>query len=289
MKRQWLFGAIALLLAVPVGVVQAQDRDLRVFAFGAGRGRIGVMVDTRADRDRDKMGAGIESVVPDGPAAKAGLEAGDVITKFNGTALAGVKADDEDESGPGMKLVELARKLDPGDKVEIEYRRGTETKKATLEAEDMGNTFSFRMPDMERLQRGMNEFRIMPPGLNFEFFGTGRWGGLELVSLNPDLGEYFAAKEGLLVVSVAEGSELSLKAGDVILSIAGRTPKTPSHAMRILGSYEQGETVELAIMRKQRRQTISMTVPDSPDEPVWRNRSVDPGRMDRPRVRIERS
>jgi len=90
-------------------------------------------------------------------------------------------------------------------------------------------------------------------------------------------------------VSVAEGSELSLKPGDVILSIAGRTPKTPSHAMRILGSYEQGETVELAIMRKQRRQTISMTVPDSPDEPVWRNRSVDPGRMDRPRVRIERS
>jgi len=289
MQRQWLLGALALLLAVPVGLVRAQDRDLRVFAFGAGRGRIGVMVNTRADKDRDKMGAEIESVVPDGPAAKAGLEAGDIITKFDGTALAGVKADDEDESGPGMKLVELARKLDPGDKVEIEYRRGTATKKATLEAEDMGNTFSFRMPDMEEFQRGMNEFRVMPRGLNFEFFGTGRWGGLELVSLNPDLGEYFAAKEGLLVVSVAEGSELSLKPGDVILSIAGRTPKTPSHAMRILGSYEQGETVELAIMRKQRRQTISMTVPDRPDEPVWRNRSVDPGRMDRPRVRIERS
>ncbi len=289
MKRQWLFGALALLLTVPVGLAQAQDRDLRVFAFGAGRGRIGVMVNTRADMARDKIGAEVESVVPDGPADKAGLEAGDIITKFNGTALAGVKADDENASGPGMKLVELARKLDPGDKVEIEYRRGAKSQKATLEAEDMGNTFSFRMPDMERLQRGMNEFRFMPRDLNFEFFGTGRWGGLELVSLNPDLGEYFAAKEGLLVVSVAEGSELSLKPGDVILSIAGRTPKTPSHAMRILGSYEQGETVELAIMRKQRRQTISMTVPDSPDEPVWRNRSVDPGRMDRPRVRIERS
>lgn len=289
MKRQWLFGALALLLTVPVGLAQAQDQDLRVFAFGAGRGRIGVMVNSRADKARDKIGAEVESVVPDGPADKAGLEAGDIITKFNGTALAGVKADDEDASGPGMKLVELARKLDPGDKVEIEYRRGAENRKATLEAEDMGNTFSFRMPDMERLQRGMNEFRFMPTPLNFEFFGTGRWGGLELVSLNPDLGEYFAAKEGLLVVSVAEGSELSLKPGDVILSIAGRTPKTPSHAMRILGSYEQGETVELAIMRKQRRQTISMTVPDSPDEPVWRNRSVDPGRMDRPRVRIERS
>lgn len=289
MKRQWLFGALALLLTVPVGLAQAQDQDLRVFAFGAGRGRIGVMVNSRADKARDKIGAEVESVVPDGPADKAGLEAGDIITKFNGTALAGVKADDEDASGPGMKLVELARKLDPGDKVEIEYRRGAENRKATLEAEDMGNSFSFRMPDMEGLQRGMNEFRVMPRGLNFEFFGTGRWGGLELVSLNPDLGEYFGAKAGLLVVSVAEGSELSLKPGDVILSIAGRTPKTPSHAMRILGSYEQGETIELAIMRKQRRETISMTVPDSPGEPVWRNRSMDPGRRDRARVRIDRS
>ncbi len=191
MKRQWLFGALALLLTVPVGLAQAQDQDLRVFAFGAGRGRIGVMVNSRADKARDKIGAEVESVVPDGPADKAGLEAGDIITKFNGTALAGVKADDEDASGPGMKLVELARKLDPGDKVEIEYRRGAENRKATLEAEDMGNSFSFRMPDMERLQRGMNEFRFMPTPLNFEFFGTGRWGGLELVSLNPDLGEYF--------------------------------------------------------------------------------------------------
>jgi len=286
MKRNWLFGGLAVLLAMPVGLVRAQDRDLRVFAFGAGRGRIGVMVDIRADQERDKIGAEVQSVVPDGPADKAGLKAGDIITKFDGTSLAGAKSDDEDESGPGMKLVELARKLDPGDKVEIEYRRGTDNRKATLEADDMGNTFSFRMPDMDAFRRGMNEFRVMPHGLDFEFFGTGRWGGLELVSLNPDLGEYFGAKDGLLVVSVAEGSELGLKAGDVILSIAGRTPKSPSHAMRILGSYEGGEAVQLEIMRKQRRQTISVT---TPDEPVWRNRSIDPGRKDRARVRIERS
>ncbi len=136
------------------------------------------------------------------------------------------------------------------------------------------------------LRHGLNEFRVMPHTFDFEFFGTGRWGGLELVSLNPDLGEYFGAEEGLLVVNVAEGSELNLKAGDVILSIADRKPKSPSHAMRILGSYEEGETVEFQIMRKQRRQTISVTVPD---EPAWRHRSVDPGRKDRPRVRIERS
>src|SRR3989449_8550888 len=41
------------------------------------------------------------------------LKVGDIITKFNGTSLAAVKAEDEDESGPGRKLVELARKLEP--------------------------------------------------------------------------------------------------------------------------------------------------------------------------------
>jgi S1-C subfamily serine protease len=286
MKRQWLYGALALLLAAPLGLLEAQDPDVRMFTHGPGRGRIGVTVAVRADGEHDRLGASIQSVVPDGPADKAGLEAGDIITKFDGTALGGVAADDEDESGPGMKLVELARKLDPGDEVEVEYRRGNETRTTTIEADDLGGTFSFRMPGMERFGRGLNEFRFGPRTLDFQFFGSGRWGGLELVNLNPDLGEYFGTEEGLLVVSVAEASELNLKAGDVILSIADRKLKSPSHAMRILGSYDEGETVELGIMRQQRRQTISVTVPD---EPAWRHRSVDPGRKDRPRVRIERS
>ena len=286
MRRQWLYGALALLFAAPLGLIEAQDPEARMFTFGPGRGRIGVTVAVRADEARDRIGASIQSVVPDGPADKAGLEAGDIITKFAGTALGGVAAEDEDESGPGMKLVELARKLDPGDEVEVEYRRGNETKTTTIEAEDLGRTFSFRMPQLEGLPRGLNEFHFQPRTFDFQFFGTGRWGGLELVSLNPDLGEYFGTEEGLLVVSVAEDSELNLKAGDVILSIADRTPKSPSHAMRILGSYDEGETVELSIMRKQSRQTISVTVPD---EPAWRYRSIDPARKDRPRVRIERS
>ncbi len=287
MKRQWLSAALGLLLAAPAGgagVLLAQDRDVRVFSFGPDRGRIGVMVDMRADADRDKIGARIQSVVPDSPAQRAGLQAGDIITSFNGTKLGGLTGEDRDVSGPGEKLVELARALDPGDKASVEYRRGSETKKATIEAEELGNTFSFRMPDMDRLRWHMDELRDLPE--RFEFFGRSRWGGLEMVSLNPDLGEYFGAKEGLLVVSVAENSEVALKAGDVILSIAGRTPSSPSHAMRILHSYEPGEAVDIGIMRKQRRQSISYTVPEGPQR---RWRSMDPGRRERPRVRVERS
>src|SRR3989441_13101195 len=108
-----------------------------VFSFSGNRGRIGVVVNTASNADSDKIGARIDGVTPGGPAAKGGLKAGDIITKFNGTSLAGVRAEDEDESGPGMKLVQLAHDLDPGDTVRVEYRRGGDTKKATLVAEEV--------------------------------------------------------------------------------------------------------------------------------------------------------
>src|SRR5207245_2103137 len=84
--------------------------DARAFMLSDHHGRIGVVVKTDASPETDKTGAKIEGVTPGGPADKAGLKVGDVITKFNGTSLAAVKAEDEDESGPGRKLVELARK-----------------------------------------------------------------------------------------------------------------------------------------------------------------------------------
>src|SRR5439155_811523 len=87
------------------------------------RGRIGVVVKTQPDSEADKLGAKLEGVTPGGPAAKAGLRVGDIITKFNGTALAGLKVEDEEEPGPGTKLVQLARPLEPGDTVSIELMR----------------------------------------------------------------------------------------------------------------------------------------------------------------------
>jgi S1-C subfamily serine protease len=85
------------------------------------------------------------------------------------------------------------------------------------------------------------------------------------VSLNPDLGEYFGTKEGVLVVKASADSSLPLKSGDVITSIGGRKPASPEHAMRILRSYEKGETVSLEIMRKQKRMTVAWKVPSRED------------------------
>ena len=50
------------------------------------RAAIGVSVQTVTGPDGQPAGAGIAAVTPSGPAAKAGLQAGDVITAVNGTA-----------------------------------------------------------------------------------------------------------------------------------------------------------------------------------------------------------
>src|SRR5205809_3259993 len=264
MQRKWIVIGAALLAALPAALVAQgtprtprPTRAPRAFVFADdNRGRIGVVVNPRPDSEADKLGAKLEGVTRGGPAAKAGLKVSDIITKFNGTTLAGLKAQDEEKSGPGTKLVQLARKLEPGDTVQVEYRRGSDAKKATLVAEDLGwmpnVTVMPRMPEMPDMQ-------------HFEFSFGMPWGDLELVSLNPDLGEYFGTKEGVLVVKAPADSSRPLKGGDVSTSIGGRKPANPSHAMRILRSYEKGETVSIEILRKQKRLTVAWKVPSRED------------------------
>jgi len=277
MQRTWIIVAAALA-AWPAGLTAQgaprtprPPREPRVQAFmwGDHRGRIGVVVRTDASPETDKTGAKIEGITPGGPADKAGLKVGDVITKFNGTSLAAVKAEDEDQSGPGIKLVQLARKLTPDDTVQVEYRRGNDTKQATLVAADLGPRFQMEMP-------GPPDIAVAPMlGMDhFEMFGS-PWGDLELVSLNADLGEYFGTKEGVLVVKAPADSSLPLKGGDVITSIGGRKPANPSHAMRILRSYEKGETVSIEILRKQKRMTVAWKVPSREDRMFRRHGEHD--------------
>src|SRR5438874_4613611 len=266
MQRQWfVIVAVAGLWAAglaaqespPVPRTPRAPRAPRAFAFSFSdnHGRIGVIVRTDASAESDKIGAKIEGVTPGSPAEKSGQNVGDIITKFAVTSLGGIKAEDEDESGPGHKLVALARKLEPGDTVRIEYRRGADAKQATLVAEDLDGGMRMDMPGP----------MVMPrmPGMDFEWSFGEPWGDLELVSLNPDLGEYFGTKDGILVVKAPADSTLPLKGGDVILAIGGRKPTRPPHAHRILRSCAAGESVSIDILRKQKRMSLTWKVPEA--------------------------
>jgi S1-C subfamily serine protease len=85
---------------------------------------------------------------------------------------------------------------------------------------------------------------------------------MELVTLTETLGDYFGTTQGLLVVRAPGDDRLGLRDGDVIIRIGDREPSGPGHAMRILRSYEPGEKVDIEIMRKKKRQSLSVEVPD---------------------------
>lgn len=239
-----------------------------VYAYSDNHGRIGVIVDTRANAAGDKVGARIEGITPSGPAEDAGLKVGDVITSFNGTALGGVAAENDEDSGPGMKLIDLAHKLEPGDTVKIEYRRGSEAKKATLVAADLGFSGQLMMPEMPKM--GMFPGMDGPEGRSFSFVFGSPWGVIDMVRLNPDLGDYFGTREGVLVVRAPEDSTLALKGGDVILSIGARKPTSPEQAMRILRSYDEGESVTMDVLRKQKHVNVTWKVPNN-EARIYRN------------------
>jgi hypothetical protein len=190
-----------------------------------------------------------------------------VITRFNTTSLGGAAADEGEGSGPGLKLIELAHRLEPGDTVQVEYRRGNDTRKATIVAEELPMTGRLEMPGMPgmgAMEEMLPRLRMQGgPGNEFEFAFGSPWGGIELVELNPELGEYFGAREGVLIVRVPEDSTLNLKGGDVILSIGARKPTSPMQAMRILRSYDPGETVTLDVLRKQKHVTVNWKVPEA--------------------------
>jgi hypothetical protein len=237
------------------------------------RARLGLKINLRA-RATDSIGAYVDAVTPNGPAAKAGLQSGDIITKVDGKSVlpgSQAEADRDQESLPGLRLIELAARLQPNDTVPIEFRRGKDRKTVSVVTADEPDILFRAGPD----GRGFGLRYVGPEGpppmampLEGDFEGDIARGpaaflygsalaDLELAPLNPDLGRYFGATEGILVVSAPKDSELGLKGGDVVLAVDGRKPASPSHLLRILRSYERGESFKLDVLRNHKRETVT--------------------------------
>jgi hypothetical protein len=167
----------------------------------------------------------------------------------------------------------------------------------------MGNRMSFfRFNDdgppknmvMPRFEEpGTFQFRGEPGDMRF-FEGPGAFSmllggrsGLQLIEMNTGLGEYFGTSEGLLVTQTPRDSSIPLRSGDVVLTIDGRKPSSVGHALRIIGSYENGETVRAEVMRKRQRVKVEWKV----NREAGRVRSLAPSRRpaERERARGDRS
>ena len=88
----------------------------------------------------------------------------------------------------------------------------------------------------------------------------------QLVGFEIDLVErlcqYFGAKEGVLVVHAPDEGAIKLQDGDVIVRIGERKPANPEQVLRILRSYEPGESFKLEVLRNRKTVALEVKVPE---------------------------
>lgn len=96
---------------------------------------------------KEKEGVLVVEVIDDTPAEEAGLEPGDVIMEINGKKVSDPKS-----------LRRTISKYEPGDSVEIKYKRKNRTRTVWVELGDTYETFGF-----DHLRRGANVFGELGP------------------------------------------------------------------------------------------------------------------------------
>jgi len=207
------------------------------------RAYLGIALDDGGD---GSDGVRVKGVTPDGPAHKAGLKTGDVITALNGKSLAR-----DGTASPARKLIDEMKNIKPGTKVAIAYTRDGKAQSTTVETGEFPRHLGHHWQG-DGGNHGAMAYHL--PMHHLAGFGE-----LELTALNPDLGAYFGAATGVLVVQGPASEAVPLKGGDVILKIGERVPANPSQTWRILSSYDQGEKIPLTIMRQRKQQEISLT------------------------------
>lgn len=198
-------------------------------------------------------GAEITEVTKESAAEKAGLKAGDVITKVNDDKIA--DADD---------LYQTVGKYKPEDKVTITYKRGGKENKTTvtLGENKQLKVFSWRNGDDDMNKQFRFDMRTAPRingDGNFE--NNFRW------NRKPRLGMQVQETEdskGVKVLDVDE-DEPAGKAGieedDIITSVNGKAISSLETLKETMKDVKDGDTLKFDILRDGKSQTINVKFP----------------------------
>jgi serine protease Do len=271
--------AAASLLAAPVMTrAQAPAPGFPPPGFGGfmrpaeqGAGWLGVSISeiTAAKAKELKLsevrGVAIDEVGENSPAAKAGLQKGDVITGFNGQNIEGV-----------LEFERLVRETPPGRTARLSVWRSGKIQSISVVIGDAAqsesgaqNAFPFR-----GRQEGPNGFpEPGAPALpnfqrGFQDSERGPSLGVSAQDLFGQLGDYFGAPEGqgVLVTDVHMGSageKAGLKAGDVITKLDGERIRNVGELRAQLRAKRDANTVTLSILRKGSEMSLTAT-PEKP-------------------------
>lgn len=206
-------------------------------------------------------GAFVTQVAADGPAAKAGLAAADIVTDFDGERVRSAQ-----------HLVRLVRESATGRGVPMAFVRDKARRTADVTPTDRSADL-FDFPEVRRkLERATRELsRELPRWLDLEGdrlpnggpFGERRRFGTELIPLSNQLAAYFGVKQGLLVASVQDQSPAAVagvRAGDVVLSVNGRSMRDVNDFVNEIARSES--EVTLTVMRDKTEVTLKATLPE---------------------------
>jgi len=284
--KRWSALAGALMLAAGAGApgpVMAQENDPfpRVFAF-AGRGaQIGLAVEELEDADakQTRSGVRVETVNPAGPADKAGIKAGDIITEFDG-----------DRVRSTLQFSRLVQETPAGRQVAVVLSRAGQrvSVNVTPERRSASDDFGFRMLDGSRFARPARPAvpppTPRPPALApdvpdvplLRFANRSRL-GVTVEGIDDQFAEYFGVKEGVLVKAVAADSaaqKAGIKAGDVITAINGSKVYDVSDLTRALDRVESSGEFTAEIVRDRKPQSVKGKIDASDSRPRVRTRTV---------------
>ncbi len=212
----------------------------------------------------DANGLTVEAVSPGSPAEEAGIAHGDRILTVNGKSI----------GSKGVVRLEQFRDIKAGQKIRLKIEHKGKPRNVTLKAERREmpawatlldgkpgwNDRNGKHVDIERLVRESRNGAAHERVLMRSF---APWWGLNLVSLNKDLGSYFGTEKGALLLASDEDSLPGLKAGDVITRIDKQVISRPEDAMRALNEHGD-QTVTASIMRHGKSLQVTLKLPQHP-------------------------
>ena len=255
------------------------EKRVEIVGFGEGS-FLGVDLD---EVDGPGRGALVRSVEPDSAAEKAGVEDGDVITRFDGEAVRSAR-----------QLVRLVRETPAGREVTIEVKRGGSTKTLTATLGEGANRFHRKLhlggedvfvPDIEEHDIEIDVPELFPHGAGpgvFRWHGDGDhdftmgWVperprlGIRFMEIGSELAEYFelSADEAVLVAAVTADSPAAragVQVGDIVLKFAGKAVHDAGDLLAGVRGAKGDEPVPMTVHRKGRTVDLQVSLP-SPEK-----------------------
>ena len=231
--------------SIPIDVAMNAVQQIKGKGY-VSRGQLGVTMQPVSDdivkafKLENGAGAAVVDVTPGSGAAKAGIQAGDIILSYNGQPL--LQAAD---------LPPLVGMTKPGSKVPVEILRNG--KKQTLEV---------TINEASRDQSAVNNQGAMPPSSRSGSAAL----GLTVQPLDNDTRKQLGLKpeQGVVIGDVTGpvAAQAGLQAGDVILMVNQQKVGSVAEFQAATKAVKPGSTVLLLVRRGDQSSFIGLTIPD---------------------------